>query len=385
LKNNRGLDERITPDVFKLVAEYLKFEDENFNEHVKFLGLDPKNDFRFSDLSGVDLSGSNLCGFDFTGSDLRGATGANVQWDRTTILKGADTRDSLFAYRLQHDRFLVENPEVAKRINLLLNDYWPRTILGVEKLLNDRKFPYGRKVAQAVFDETEDIVVRSNVLLFMRLATDSAEEHRQFIFNVIARHGSEVTVVRAALRALASFYPDNKGALNIFKTYIRHEDETIHNEALNAIISSRHLVAMIQDIVPHLSGSKHGFRRRTMLARIAQTAGADYIAASRDTDFVNALDYEEPISERKMQSIAEAAILKERYDAIANEYGRLSRRYHEKRLQEALNVNYKKIHERASEYKGLLGKLRDRYGIPLLFETEKAPLGHVEPTNVAQN
>jgi len=122
LKNNRGLDERITPDVFKLVVRYLEFEGANFNERVKFLGLDPTNDFRFSDLSGVDFSGANLCGFDFTGADLRGATGANVQWDRTTILKDTDTGDSLFAFRLQHekfDKFLAENPEVAKTFERL--------------------------------------------------------------------------------------------------------------------------------------------------------------------------------------------------------------------------------------------------------------------------
>jgi hypothetical protein len=383
LKNNVGLDELVTPDVFNLAARYLEFDGANFNEHVEFLGLDPKNAFRFADLAGVDFSGANLRGFNLTGADLRGATGANVEWDETTILMGANTGDSLFAYRLQHDRFLAENPAVAKRINMLLNEYWTHAILGVEKLLNDRKYPYGKMVAQAVFDETKDMVVRSNVLLFMRLATDSSEEHRQFIFNIIARHGSEVSVVRAALRALAALYPNNRGVLNIFKAYIGHEDEIIHNEALSAIIKSRHLVSMVHDIIPHLTGSKNGFRRRTMLARIAQTAGADYIAACWDTDIANALDYEEPISERKMRSIAQAAILKQRYDEIAKDPGRTN---HDKRLHEALNVKDKKIRQRASEYKGLLEVLRDRYDIPLLFESEKARnLDHVKATNVAQN
>jgi Pentapeptide repeats (8 copies) len=116
LKTNVGLDELVTPEIFTLAGRYLEFNSANFNEHVEFLDLDPKRDFRFADLAGVDFSGANLHGFDFTGADLRGATGANVDWDKTTILKGADTGDSLFAYRLQRDRFLAENPAVAKRI-----------------------------------------------------------------------------------------------------------------------------------------------------------------------------------------------------------------------------------------------------------------------------
>jgi hypothetical protein len=366
LKNNVGLDELITPEVFNLAARYLKFDGVNFNEHVEFLGLDPKSDFRFADLAGIDFSGANLRSFDFTGADLRGATGANVQWDKTTILKGADISDSLFGYRVQHERFLAENPSVAKRINMLINEHWTNTILGVEKLLNDKKYPFGTKVARAVFDETQDFVVRSNLLLFMRLATDSGEEHRQFIFDIVARHGSEVGVVRAALRALAALYPDNRGALNIFKAYMGHQDDVIRNEALSAIVNSGHVMSMMHVIIPHLTGSNNGFLRRTMLARIAQLAGADYMAACWDTEIANALDYEEPISERKMESIAEAAIIKERYRKMAKDPQRAEI---DKRMQEALNVNYKKIRKRASEYKGLLQILRG-YGIPLVFEAE---------------
>jgi hypothetical protein len=53
LKNNVGLDELVTPDVFNLAAKYLEFDGANFNEHVEFLGLDPENDFRFADLARI--------------------------------------------------------------------------------------------------------------------------------------------------------------------------------------------------------------------------------------------------------------------------------------------------------------------------------------------
>jgi hypothetical protein len=249
----------------------------------------------------------------------------------------------------------------------LVHNHWTNAILGVEKLLNDKKYPFGMKVAQAVFDETKDSVVRSNVLFFMRLATDSGEDHRQFIFNIMARHGSEMSVVRAALRALSALYPDNRGVLNIFKAYVGHVDETIRHEALSGIISSAHLLNVLNYILPYLRDGRNEFLRRQMLARIAQMTGTDYIAACWDTDVTNALDYEVPITERKLHSIAQAAILKERYARLAKDQRRADQ---EKQLHDALNVKQKVIHERASEYKGLLEALRDRYEIPLTFETE---------------
>jgi len=370
LKTNVELDELVTPAVFKLAANYLEFRGTNFNDHVEFLGLNPKSDFRFADLAGVDFSDANLAGFDFTGADLRGATGANVQWDKTTILTGADTEDSLFAYSRKHDKFLAENPSVAKQIKLLVENHWTNTILGVEKLLSDKRSPHGMKIARAVFDETDDVVVRSHVLFFIRLATESSEEHREFLFNVIAKHGNELNVVRAVLRALAALYPDNKGALNLFKAYVHHDDETIRVEAMSAIINSAHLPSILQDIIPTLKDSRYGYLRRTVLARIARLEGPDYLAASRDTNVANALDYDEPITEWKMESIARAAILTERYAIIAKIAG--SRRgAHEKKLEEALNVKEREILPRTSEYYELLKALRNKYGIPFVLPRRK--------------
>ena len=366
MKTSIELNEVVTQNVFNLVARYLEFDGEHFNAHVEFLGLDPSHDFRFADLAGLDFSGADLRGFDFTGADLRGVTGANVEWDKTTILDGADTSDSLFAHRLRRSKFLSGNPTVAKRIDKLLKEHWTNTILGVEKVLNDEKYLYGTKIAQAVFDDTDDIVVRSNVLLFMRLTSDSGEEHREFIFNIIARHGSEVNVVRAALRALAALYPDNKASLNVFKAYLAHEDWTIRKEALGGIINSVHLPNMLSDIFPYLSGSTNGLFRREVLARIAQRAGADYIVACWDTDVSNALDYEEPITERKLQSIAEAAILRKRYAQIARDPRRLG---HHLRMEDALNVKQNLIFESAATHKALLEQLRLRYSIPFVFKS----------------
>lgn len=49
-------------------------EIERFDELAKLLGLNPAEDFRFADLSGVDFRGSILDGFDFTASRLIGCS-----------------------------------------------------------------------------------------------------------------------------------------------------------------------------------------------------------------------------------------------------------------------------------------------------------------------
>lgn len=80
-----------------MVKEIEATNTDNFVKLAEVLGLDPKNDFRNSNLSGVDLSNCDLRGWDFTNANLRGATGVNVIVDSTTIITGADVSGSIFS------------------------------------------------------------------------------------------------------------------------------------------------------------------------------------------------------------------------------------------------------------------------------------------------
>lgn len=79
-------------------AKVLNAQTENFVQLVKIAELDPKKDFRFSNLSDVDFSGCNLAGFDFTGASLLGArfTGSRIcggvfrDVDDYSVLENAD-------------------------------------------------------------------------------------------------------------------------------------------------------------------------------------------------------------------------------------------------------------------------------------------------------
>lgn len=60
-------------DLSESVISVLACDSDRFNDLVIASGLDPRRDFRFSDLSEVDFSGADLSEFDFSGSDLRRA------------------------------------------------------------------------------------------------------------------------------------------------------------------------------------------------------------------------------------------------------------------------------------------------------------------------
>lgn len=85
-----------SPEALARLTAVLEAETDNFVEVSNLAGLDPKTDYRFSNLSDVDFSDSDIRGFDFTGADLRGAKGTNVVWDETTILERADIDGSIF-------------------------------------------------------------------------------------------------------------------------------------------------------------------------------------------------------------------------------------------------------------------------------------------------
>lgn len=90
------------PSMFDIVAK----SSGNFQNLVELLELDKLNDFRFSNLNGVDFSNVDLRGFDFQGADLRNSYGVDVLIDTTTNLEGADLQGSIFCYTKESATYL---------------------------------------------------------------------------------------------------------------------------------------------------------------------------------------------------------------------------------------------------------------------------------------
>jgi hypothetical protein len=366
LKIYKSISELITSEIIELSCNFLLSEDTDFGDQVTFLDLDPKSDFKNADLTFVDFSYSDLRGFDFSGSNLYGATGFNVQWDHSTILKGAHITDSLFEYQVSKDKFFAENRHLQLQVKRLANQYWTHTILGVAALLK-KGGSDAAPVARAVFDETKDVTVRSNILYFMRSAMEDAERHKVFLYNMIARRSGELEIVRAAVRALAALYNNDFGAINIMTRLLTHPEMSVRQEAFKGLLASKHLfskhqINVFELVREHALASNDSVIRRMFVGRVAADSGINYVDAARAPDVANFFDFARKISNRDIFLAAERSLINRRATlAIASGALRTS-------VESVTQVKEQEIQARASFHKTLLEELRDRYRIPFVFD-----------------
>ncbi len=230
MKIDRAASDLVAPETIDLANRFLGYESTNFCDQIAFLKIDPTRELRHADLSFADFSGSDLSGFDFTGANLHGVTGVDVRWDNTTNFQDADVSNSVFAYSLAKQKFFSEHPEHAERVERLKNEHWANAILMVEAMLRaDIKTRSGEalKIARAVFDETKSLTVRSEILLYMGLGTETKEEHKAFIYNTLRNFSNEPGILRSCLRALRSLYADDKDSFNLMARYVEHADEKV--------------------------------------------------------------------------------------------------------------------------------------------------------------
>lgn len=104
------LTDLVGSNVIDLIQSFADEQIENFADQIKYLDLDPKKDFRYSDLSFMSFGDCDLRGFDFTGSNLTGVTGTGAKWDHTTKLDDANLTASIFSYYQHSQAYFESNP-----------------------------------------------------------------------------------------------------------------------------------------------------------------------------------------------------------------------------------------------------------------------------------
>lgn len=86
----RLLEDYLSNEDLEAIEQVLTSENPRFDLLAKVAGLDPQNDFKFSDLRRLNFCGTDLRGFDFSGSDLRQCVcNSNTLIDETTIFDNA--------------------------------------------------------------------------------------------------------------------------------------------------------------------------------------------------------------------------------------------------------------------------------------------------------
>jgi hypothetical protein len=305
LKTEESLEAKISATTLELTVRFLSSDQTNFGEQVKLLGLDPNANFRHADLSYIDFSDSDLRGFDFTGADLRGAIGVNVKWDKTTKLFDSDVTDSLFAYAAQRERFFSSNTEQAERVERLATDYWANTIIQIATMLEtekDRKISL--QIAKAVFEDTKNPTVRTSILLHMGAVSDSREDQKAFIYNLLAKFGDDKSALRPALSALRFLYRNDLDAFNMMLKFLSYPDDEVQSNAMAGVLSSSHFFASFSEIRDRVLISRNPVMRRALVGRIARRELRESALLLEDNVVINFVDFREAISAEKLKAMA---------------------------------------------------------------------------------
>ncbi len=84
------LEDLLNDSEHAAIDRVLCSNENRFHLLAEIAGLDPRSDFKYSDLRRVNLCGADLRGFDFSGSDLRQCIrNDNTIFDDTTVFDGA--------------------------------------------------------------------------------------------------------------------------------------------------------------------------------------------------------------------------------------------------------------------------------------------------------
>ncbi|OSI68561.1 hypothetical protein BSZ22_20520 [Bradyrhizobium canariense] len=371
LKTEDTLQASIPVDVLQLAERFLDSDLGNFADQVRFLNLNPARDLRHADLADVDLSNSDLRGFDFTDADLRGAFGVNVVWDASTCFEGAHTENSVFSYLLSKKEFLEANPDYADRVARLRNEHWANVILAVEGMLRaDRESGNALKIAKAVFDDSKNLTVKAEILLYLGLAVDTKEEHKAFIYHTLAQFEQKPSVLRSCIRTLRSLYVHDLDAFNVMTRFIGHSDEKISQEAATGVLSSKHLLDAPERVRKALLSSEFSLTRRAYVERVAKIELRQSCELLLDTTVNGYLDFVKPISNDTILRMSRRSLMNPSLDGL--EARRTIASMVDPRPQGFLSVAHDSVLLRARLIKKVLGTIRGKYGVP--FQTEQAAL-----------
>lgn len=358
--SNNFIEDAISDDALATVRSLHAAETDNFVELTRLARLDIKRHFRFANLRGVCLDNSDLRGFDFTGADLQGATGWNVVWDETTILKGANVSGSVFAYRIAKQEFFSKHPQWHKLYLRKRGEHWASNVnwFAEQLSLPGRDQAYLVEVAKAICDTTEDKVLRSQLLLALAPIFQSSTHHRDFLINNMARHDHDDVAVRASIQVMAALYGADSIVLQILQRELFHSNQTIREVAIRGLMASRHFMQFI----PLIASEIHGFPsniRRMFVHRSAVCFHAVYLKAVLEPSGQFAIDFAEPINSDKIERIARARLVEEGQKRLAGRRSETGEPLQPK-------ISERQVQERAAEYDGYLRRLQ-KAGVPFVF------------------
>ncbi|MBS1166850.1 MAG: hypothetical protein H6R00_2875 [Proteobacteria bacterium] len=290
----------------------------NITKLARRLAFDPKRDFRYADLTGVDFSESDIRGWDFTGADLRGAHGIGVKMDDDPLIDGADVEGSLFALRAERRALLLRHPELRPEVNRRASMYWSDAALWTDDQLRKSGPVTLEKAAlvRAVFSLMTVPDSRAAMVPFMGRALAGKREYHDFLMHLFASDGVSGHVGRNAVMQLSQNFRDEPGAFGVLKRIaldVRH-DGILRRWALEGVLASCFFSDAVTDIM-QASVELNEDGRRAFVGAFAQRFGKEAHEAVKSASG-KYLDLPLRLTYDKAMKLAEGSLSREK-----REYG----------------------------------------------------------------
>ena len=291
MKTDFILNELLTDDFHDGIDRILKFEG-CFSDMVYALGLDPKFDFRDSNLRNVDFSYADLRGFNFTGSDLSNTTGMDVLLDSTTIFTGATLVGSIFEKRVQEDKLLASNKKAGQIYKLL------------KAWISDRNEGLAKRYRHAVTEQEAvvlckklitdkiDLTKRTTLFYHLRKLTADSGELRSVVSDFLAFHLDDPQVVRTFVKVTGDLFSNDDYIAGTILKLCQHQSADVRTVAFSAVSKTDLFVERYKEVEVLFSSKTNELIRKNLLLQTALRLGRSNVLAINTAGENRLVDYE---------------------------------------------------------------------------------------------
>lgn len=313
----KNLEEYISASVKASMVKALDHGSDNFVELAKVAGLDPKNDFRFADLQGVNFTNCSLVGFDFTGADLRNTFGENVRWDETTILADAQLDGSPFKYPRHLESEYRSNPENEKEFRRIANADSLDQAAWIQNVSSSARNEKANRaiVAQKIMLETKSSFVQSSMMFSLTDYFATPKDRKEFLLFVIASRSRSGPLFERLIEVLSQLYRDDAEIFDVFFKTWQHGGITAKHVAGRAMRRSVFYEGKRAEIENCLKSAEFSEYRRFLLWRAVRSfkdgevrsSKQDLLFATTDPDRPReAFDWMRPITPSQLMQVMQS-------------------------------------------------------------------------------
>ena len=276
----------------------------SFVDFVAVLGLDKQIDFQGSDLRGVDFTNSDLRGFDFSGADLRGSYGLNIALDDTTRFDDADVGSSPFGHVVLQRAITRRNPRFEREYKLLRSAYWADQFPAVYAKIKAADDPTeARLMAMRLFTDSNDAVVRGDMVRVLAGGGLDSDEYCDFLLNVCATR-NETPILLAAIDVMASRFKDRRSVFDTLLALTFHPKEQVQVAAFGAIVRSSFFASSRDVVARRLAVGVPPLARGELARRLGPRVAPHGKAIMDYEPFVRAISLDQRLTHRDYEEVA---------------------------------------------------------------------------------